>query len=84
LLDKLPKSVQSNAHRDLREILMAPNRAAAQAAIDVFAAKYAPKYRNAVDCLIKGPRELLTFYGFPEPATQSRACSPPSVIKRCA
>ena len=65
VLDKLPKSVQSNAHRDLREIWMAPNRAAAQAAIDVFAAKYAPKYRNAVDCLIKDTRELLTFYDFP-------------------
>jgi putative transposase len=65
VLDKLPKSVQSNAHRDLREIWMAPNRAGAEAAINVFAAKYAPKYRNAVDCLIKDPRELLTFYDFP-------------------
>jgi transposase-like protein len=65
VLDKLPKSVQSNAHRDLRETWMAPNRAAAEAAIDVFAAKYAPKYRNAVDCLIKDPRELLTFYDLP-------------------
>jgi putative transposase len=65
VLDKLPKSVQSNAYRDLREIWMAPNRAAAEAAINVFAAKYAPKYRNAVDCLIKDPRELLTFYDFP-------------------
>src|ERR1700751_1922202 len=65
VLDKLPKSVQSNAHRDLREIWMAPNRAAAEAALDVFTAKYAPKYRNAVDCLIKDPCELLTFYDFP-------------------
>lgn len=65
VLDKLPKSVQSNAYRDLREIWMAPNRAAAEAAINVFATKYAPKYRNAVDCLIKDPRELLTFYDFP-------------------
>jgi putative transposase len=65
VLDKLPKSVQSNAYRDLREIWMAPNRAAAEAAINVFATKYAPKYRNAVDCLIKDARELLTFYDFP-------------------
>jgi len=45
---------------------MAPNRAAAEAAIDGFAAKYAPKYRNAVDCLLKNRRELLTVCDFPD------------------
>ncbi len=70
---------------------MAPNRAAAEAAIDGFAAKYPPKYRDAVDCLVKDRRELLTVCDFPaepwdhcEPATRSRACWPPSVIERRA
>ncbi len=47
VLDKLPKSVQPNAHRDLREIWLAENRAAADAAIQIFAGKYDPKYDKA-------------------------------------
>jgi transposase-like protein len=50
VLDKLPKSVQPNAHGDLREIWLSPNRAAAEAAMATFAEKYAPKYQKAVDC----------------------------------
>ena len=37
VLDKLPKSVQPNAHNDLREIWLSPNRAAAEAAMATFA-----------------------------------------------
>ncbi len=44
---------------------MAPNLAAAEAAIDVFTEKYAPKYQKGVDRLVKDRRELLTFYDFP-------------------
>ena len=51
VLDKLPKSVQPAAKRDLREIWAAPDRAAAQTAIAVFAEKYAAKYEKAVACL---------------------------------
>ena len=36
---------------DLREIYGAPTRAAAEAAIDVFADKYSAKYDKAVACL---------------------------------
>ena len=43
VLDKLPKPVQPNAHRDLREILLSENRAAAEAAMTIFAEKYAPR-----------------------------------------
>jgi len=38
--DKLPKSVQPAAKRDLREIWTAPDRATAEAAIATFAEKY--------------------------------------------
>ena len=44
VLDKLPKSIQPNAHKDLREIWLSPNRGAAEAAMMTFAEKYAPKY----------------------------------------
>jgi hypothetical protein len=65
VLDKLPKSVQPAAHRDLREIWLSPDRASADFAITTFAEKYAPKYDKAVDCLLKDHDALLTFFDFP-------------------
>jgi transposase-like protein len=65
VLDKFPKSLQPNAHKDLREIWLSPNRAAAEVAMATFAEKYAPKYDKAVDCLIKDRETLLTFFDFP-------------------
>ncbi len=65
VLDKLPKSLQSAAHKDLREIWLSESRAAAQTAIDIFAEKFAAKYPKAVDCLIKDRDALLTFFDFP-------------------
>src|ERR1700724_2752824 len=59
LADKVPKSVQPNAHKDLHEIWLAPDRATAETAI------YAPKYDKAVECLIKDRETLLTFFDFP-------------------
>jgi putative transposase len=77
VLDKLPKSVQPNAHADLREIWLSPNRAAADFAIATFAEKYAPKYGKAVDCLLKDRDTLLTFYDFPaEHWTHLRTSNP--------
>ena len=60
VLDKFPKSVQPNAHKDLREIWLAPDRATAETAIAAFAEKYA-----AVESLIKDRETLLTFFDFP-------------------
>jgi transposase-like protein len=65
VLDKFPKSLQPNAHKDLREIWLSPNRAAAEAAITTFSEKYAPKYAKAVDCLTKDSEQMLTFFDFP-------------------
>jgi putative transposase len=65
VIDKVAKSVQVGMKRDLQEICLAPNRAAAEAAIDVFAEKYRAKYSPAVDCLIKDRTALLAFYDFP-------------------
>src|SRR5215217_4381090 len=65
VLNKLPKSVQPAAKRDLREIWQAPDRATAETAITTFAEKYAPKYEKAVACLVKDRDALLAFYDFP-------------------
>ncbi|CAH2605645.1 protein of unknown function (plasmid) [Rhodovastum atsumiense] len=65
VLDKMPKSVQPAVKRDLREIWQAPDRATAEAAVDTFAEKYAPKYPKAVACLLKDRDPLLSFYDFP-------------------
>jgi putative transposase len=49
----------------VRLIHGAPTRAAAEAAIDVFAGKYDPKYEKAVACLTKDREALLAFFDFP-------------------
>jgi transposase-like protein len=77
VLDKLPKSLQPNAHQDLREIWLAENRAEAEAAMTTFADKYAPKYDKAVDCLLKDRDALLMFFDFPaEHWTHLRTSNP--------
>ncbi len=65
VLNKVALSVQVNMKADLREIYGAPTRAAAEAAIDVFADKYAAKYEKAVACLTKDREALLAFFDFP-------------------
>ncbi|MFK4537978.1 hypothetical protein ABIA00_006161 [Bradyrhizobium ottawaense] len=65
VMDKVPLSVQANMKKDLREVYWAPNQAAAELAIDVFAEKYRAKYSRAVECLAKDRDALLAFYDFP-------------------
>jgi transposase-like protein len=48
--------------KDLREIYLAPNRASAEVAINVFAEKYGAKYDKAVECLTKDREALLALY----------------------
>jgi putative transposase len=65
VLNKVALSVQVNMKADLREIYGASTRAAAEAAIDVFADKYGAKYDKAVACLTKDRDALLAFFDFP-------------------
>jgi len=65
VLNKVALSIQVNMKADLREIYGAPTRAAAEAAIDVFADKYGAKYDKAVACLTKDREALLAFFDFP-------------------
>src|SRR5438067_8272308 len=62
VLNKVALSVQINMKADLHEIYGAPTRAAAEAAIDVFADKYSAKYDKAVACLTKDREALLAFF----------------------
>ena len=65
VLNKVTLSVQTNMKKDLREIYLAPNRASAEVAINVFAEKYGAKYDKAVECLTKDRKALLALYEFP-------------------
>ena len=64
-MNKVALSVQPGMKKDLREVWLSPNRAAAEVAIDVFAEKYGAKYPKAVECLTKDRQPLLAFYDFP-------------------
>ncbi len=77
VLNKAPKSVQPSMKKDLAEIWMSPDRAAAEKAMGVFAAKYGAKYPKAVECLEKDRQALLAFYDFPaEHWTHLRTTNP--------
>ena len=64
-LDKLPKRLRGEAKDKLHEIWMAPTRAAANEAFELFVATYNAKYPNAAQCLVKDRDVLLAFYDFP-------------------
>ena len=65
VLNKVALSVQGNMKKDLREVYLAPNRASAEVAIDIFAEKYGAKYDKAVECLTKDREALLAYFDFP-------------------
>jgi putative transposase len=65
VLDKLPKTLQSEAKDKLHQIWMAPGRKQANKAFDLFIQTYESKYPKATECLAKDRDALLTFYDFP-------------------
>src|SRR3954454_3784951 len=65
VLNKVPKSVQPGMEAALREIYLAPTRAQAEVAIDLFAEAYQARYPKAVECVRKDQRALLPFYDWP-------------------
>ena len=65
VLNKLPKSVQPKAKRDLHNIWQADTKDNARKAFDTFVYTYQDKYPKATDCLEKDHDELMTFYSFP-------------------
>ena len=65
VLDKLPKRLQPEAKEKLHAIWMAPTKADAEKAFDLFVATYQAKYDKATACLSKDRDALLSFYDFP-------------------
>ena len=65
VLNNLPKSKQSKAKSMLHGIWMAPTKAEAEKAFDLFLATFEAKYPKATVCLAKDREVLLTFYDFP-------------------
>lgn len=65
VLDKLPKSQQAQATKQLQEIGMSATREEAYKAFDFFVKTYESKYPKATQCLEKDKEELLAFYDFP-------------------
>src|SRR3954453_4527246 len=65
VLNKVPKSVQPGLKAALREIYLAPTRAQAEIAVDLFAVAYQARYPKAVECVRKDQRALLAFYDWP-------------------
>jgi transposase-like protein len=65
VFDKLPKRLHAEAKDKLHAIWMAPTKADADKAFDLFVATYEAKYPQATACLSKDRDVLLTFYDFP-------------------
>jgi len=65
VLDKLPKSQQSQAKSMIQGIYMAPSKKKALLEFDRFIETYEDKYPKTTECLIKDKERLLTFYDFP-------------------
>jgi len=65
VLDKLPKRLQPQAKRMLREAMYAPTHADAVAALDAFAVEFGAKYPKAVECVRRDQDALLAFFAYP-------------------
>lgn len=65
VLNKMPKSVQTKAKKDLHEIWLSETKENASKAFDNFLQKYEAKYEAACECLKKDRDVLLAFYDFP-------------------
>ncbi len=73
----LPKSVQDKARTAVKDIWMAPTRAEAETAFDLFVEQFEGKYPKAAECLLKDQHDLLNFYDFPQMHWQSIRTSNP-------
>ena len=76
VLNKFPKSMQPAVKADLREIWQAETRAAAEAAMDTFAAKYGAKYEKGGDLPDQGPRRVARSTGLRRASRLLRFLSP--------
>ena len=73
VLDKLPKSVQPNAHEDLREIWLSPNRAAAEIAMQHLRREIRAKIRQGRRLPAERPRHAADVLRFSRRALDASA-----------
>ena len=73
VLDKLPKSVQPNAHKDLREIWLSPNRAAAEVGDDDLRREICAQIPKSRRLLAQGPRRAADVLRFSRRALDASA-----------
>jgi transposase-like protein len=66
ILDKMPKSLHEEARKALNRIWYAEDLDASIAAAKAFVKKYGRSYKSAIDCLLEGLPDCLTFFRFPE------------------
>ena len=66
VLDKMPKSVHTQAKRKIHEMYLAETKEIALKAFDTFRDLYGDKYPKATQCLVKDKAVLFTFYDFPQ------------------
>ena len=60
VLNKVPKSVQPGMKAALREIYLAPTRAQAEVAVDLFEHAYGARYPKVVECVRKDQRASIS------------------------
>lgn len=65
IIDKLPKSVQSQAKTLIHDMYRAETEKQARRTYQEFIRRYQDKYPKAVECLCKDEETLFTFYKFP-------------------
>jgi putative transposase len=65
ILDKLPKSVQSQAKTMIHDIYLAPTKKKAEKAYNDFITFCNGRYPKAIECLEKDKGHLFSFYSFP-------------------
>lgn len=65
ILNKLPDCVQTKALQMIRNMWIAPTKADALKAFDLFIKTFGEKYPRAVECLEKNKEDLFRFYDFP-------------------
>ncbi len=65
ILDKLPKSLQAKAKKEIQNIYNSETRSDARKVIKKFVKIYNAKYPKATECLLKDEEQLLAFYDFP-------------------
>lgn len=65
VLNQLPRSLQTQANKGLKEIWMAPTKKEAEEAMGRFVKTYQAKYPKATECLQKDREDLLRFYSYP-------------------